>query len=491
MNKLVICTTGTSIANACLAQREMLRQRKSWDEDAQPLKLQILDFLSKPENDLRHQDFRRKVCAEMNSLDRLGMERTDRVVLLASDTAQGRVCAEMIKKVIQESYSMSNAQVEVRRVEGLQVHNSAMLRERGLMNLVEILLDDYLTKDELRYSYDVILNATGGFKGTVPFLTILGMLYGARTVYTFEFSNELITLPPLPFTFDVEVYNRVRPALNYIEEEVAVREQAFLSKVLNYSSSEKDLFMAFTEPYENGRVTLSPLAYAFLKIDTRQIVLVSEQVLDTVRRSQGIHKVEFERLLSNVGLPLWRRIHMERWRLTDLLVIKQKRTGERIAGFVRAGVFHAALAFAEHEDYQRVLGNYRMTDFDNVNFVQWVPQEDLGIDEDYSDGIVEERDKLIVEKRELKERVERLNEDVIGLQLKTEGQRNAEEKLKALLKERDLELASLSQQVLSLQGAKQMLKQETLSLKDELGKDKASGKIDLKQLIRKLFKGHT
>ena len=60
----------------------------------------------------------------------------------------------------------------------------------------------YLTDDNLNYQYDLILNPTGGYKGVIPFVTVLGMLYGKRSVYIFEHAEQLINLPPLPFSFD-------------------------------------------------------------------------------------------------------------------------------------------------------------------------------------------------------------------------------------------------------------------------------------------------
>ncbi len=119
MNKLIVCTTGTSIANSCSSQRDLLRQPKAWDDDAEPLRQEITEFLRRPENDLGQQRVRRGICAEINSLDRIGIEMTDRIVLLSSDTAQGRICAEVIKNVIVDAYSLSGSQVEIRRVEGL------------------------------------------------------------------------------------------------------------------------------------------------------------------------------------------------------------------------------------------------------------------------------------------------------------------------------------------------------------------------------------
>ncbi|MGK0290452.1 MAG: putative CRISPR-associated protein (TIGR02619 family) [bacterium] len=407
MNKLVICTTGTSISNRCPAQRKMFKQHNDWNDDGEELKKEIIEFLNKPENSLTKEKTRRTVCAEMNTLDRIGIKPSDRIILLASDTAQGRVCAEMIKKVVIDAYNLSDEQVEVRRIEGLQVHNAKILREYGLKNLVKVALE-YLADEQVRYSYDIILNSTGGFKGIVPFLTILGMLYGRRTVYLFEFSDQLITLPPLPFSFDLQLYSRVKYALTYIDEEIAVPEQAFLSKVTNYTTSERDLFMAFTEPFEDGLVTLSPLAYCLLSIDSdEEYCLVSKQVNESLKKNKGLQSIAIKRLITNSKNPLWRSIHIHRWETTDLLIMKQAKTAERIAGFLKNEKFHVTHIFSDHLEYERTLGKFSKKDFKDTEFVRWEVSEDLGVDQSNRDILAEERDKLIIKIQELQDELDR------------------------------------------------------------------------------------
>ena len=113
-----------------------------------------------------------------------------------------------------------------------------------------------MNNQSLSSTHEIIMNPTGGFKGVLPFLTTLGMLYGKKTVYIFEFSESLIILPPLPFSFDLNFFDRVRPALEYLNKEIAVDEELYLSKVVNYTPSERDLFMSFTEPFDKRTITI-------------------------------------------------------------------------------------------------------------------------------------------------------------------------------------------------------------------------------------------
>ena len=130
---------------------------------------------------------------------------------------------DVIKKFVDEINERVNKK-------GLQVNNSPDLKKVGLKNFISTALK-YLDDKSISYQYDVIINPTGGFKGVLPFLTILGMMYGKKTVYIFEFADELIYLPPLPFTFDLSIFDRVKPALEYIEDKATVPKQEYLSKI--------------------------------------------------------------------------------------------------------------------------------------------------------------------------------------------------------------------------------------------------------------------
>jgi len=405
VNKLILCTVGTSIANSCPEQRELIRRKTNWTDDYSALSKQLDDFVSKTSNP-------RKISAEMNTLDRIGIDAGDRIVLLSSDNAPGRACSEALKQVIMEHFGLASGAVDLKRIEGLQVRDAKLLREQGLKNFVKVVLS-YLNDPQYQYSYETIINPTGGFKGILPFLTILGMLYGKRTIYIFEFSDELINLPPLPFSFDLQLYNRVRPALHFIDREVAVSEQAFLNHVTDFTAPERDLFMAFTEPFDAGMITLSPLAYCLLSIEMEhEHCLVTPQVDEHVRNEKGVSGIVLKRLIGNAENPLWRNSHIHRWDTTDLLIMKQSRTAERIAGFVKNDRFHVTHAFSNHDEYERTLGKFSKSDFDTAEFINWEPDENVGVDEDNRDALAEERDDLLVEKNRLGKNVEQLMSDI-------------------------------------------------------------------------------
>ncbi|MDR1611263.1 MAG: putative CRISPR-associated protein [Planctomycetota bacterium] len=446
MKKLIICTTGTSIANACPSLRGMSKTYHPWESEAKDLRREVADFLGRPENGLKNSDNRRRICAEMNVLDRLDLDRNDRVVLLATDTAEGRVCSEELKGVIVRAFGFGEPQVEVRRIEGLQARNAELLRREGLGNLVKTALE-YIADEDQRYSHDIILNPTGGFKGVMPFLVVLGMIHRLRTVYIFESSNELINLPPLPLSFDLKIFKRARPALLFLEERVGVPESAFLGKIPDFVTSERELFMAFTERLDRNNVTLSPLAYCFLEIDKGHgPSLITPGALESIASAGPRQSLNLKRLVDLSASPMWRNQHIEHWHNTDLLVIRRSNTAERLAGFIKDDVFHVALAFASHQEYERELSKHNRAEFKNAAFVEWKNDRDLGVDENDRDALLEDRDRLL------------LNNEKLAADLTEERERGLE---------RDIRVEALEAGIVALKREREALERSIRELRDK------------------------
>ena len=404
-NKLIICTVGTSISNGCPSQRELLSKPTSWDDSIDSLTTEIqyrIDGMIKS-------DFR-QISAEVNSIDRLGIRSGDRIVLLSSDNAPGRASSYALKRVISDYYNLPAQNIIIEKIEGLQVYDSSKLKKVGLKNFIATVLK-YLDNKTLSYQYDVIINPTGGFKGVLPFLTILGMMYGKKTVYIFEFANELIFLPPMPFTFDLTLFERAQPALEYIEKEVAVSEQEYFSKIKNFSEGEQELFLSLVEPFEN-KLTISSLAYSFfiLEKQSRQ-AHIYKKIADDLQKDNSLPGLALKRLINKVSSPLWRNNHSEHWYTSDLTVIKQKKTAERLAGFVKNNTFYVTHAFRTHKEYEQNIKGCSTKDYEDQNFSEWQNIDDVGVAEAGDEhGLIKERDRLLLEVQSLKKDVSSFKE---------------------------------------------------------------------------------
>ena len=406
-DKCVICTIGTSIANGCELQLEYFKPGHVWEEDTKVFEQQINMRVGGLKKNVH------KISAEINSLERLGLTTMSKVVLLAADNAASKACANELKKNIEQIFGLAKQNIEIKRIKGLQVHDIKALKEQGFRELVTTILA-YLIDDNLNYQYDLILNPTGGYKGVIPFVTVLGMLYGKRSVYIFEHAEQLINLPPLPFSFDIDIYNRVVPALKRIDEQTAITEQEYYSCIIDYIEQEKQLFTSFIEPIGDNMVTISPLAEVLLSIENRNSYpIVSQKVIDELQHDITQPALALKRLIKNSVNPLWRKQHSEKWYETNLIVIKQNATAERLAGFIKDDAFYVAYAFRTHEIYERDLPKYDEKIAKNLKYQQWKINENVG--ESQSNNSVEllnERDQLLIENRQLMEKIKILEEIV-------------------------------------------------------------------------------
>lgn len=413
-DKCVICTIGTSIANGCELQREYFKPGHIWEEDTKAFEQQISMRVAGLQQDVR------KISAEINSLERLDLTRSSKVILLATDNAASKACANELKKFIAQHFSLIDKNIDIKRIKGLQVHDVKALKEQGFRELVTTVLA-YLTDDDLNYQYEVVLNPTGGYKGVMPFLTVLGMLYGKRSVYIFEHAEQLISLPPLPFTFDIDIYNRVVPALKRIDEQTAISEQEYYACIIDYTEQEKPLFTSFIEPIGDNMVTISSLAEVLLSIENRNAVpIVSQNVLEELQDDITQPALALKRLIKNSVNPLWRKQHSEKWYETDLIVIKQNATAERLAGFIKDDAFYVAYAFRTHESYERDLPKYDEQGAKKLNYKQWQITENVGqAENDNSANLLEERDQLLTQTLHLTKKIKNLEEKMDDSELAT------------------------------------------------------------------------
>ena len=403
-DKCVICTIGTSIANGCELQLEYFNPGHAWEEDTKIFEQQINLRVTGLKNTIH------KISAEINSLERLGLTTMSKVVLLAADNAASKACANELKKNIEQIFGLAKQNIEIKRIKGLQVHDVKSLKEQGFRELVTTILA-YLTDDNLNYQYDLILNPTGGYKGVIPFVTVLGMLYGKRSVYIFEHAEQLINLPPLPFSFDIDIYNRVVPALKRIDEQTAIAEQEYYACIIDYTEQEKPLFTSFIEPIGDNMVTISPLAEVLLSIENRNSYpIVSQNVIDELQYDNTQPALALKRLIKNSVNPLWRKQHSEKWHETNLIVIKQNATAERLAGFVKNNAFYVAYAFRTHEIYERDLPKYDEKMAKNLKYQQWEITENVGESQSNNMDLLRERDQLLIENRHLIEKIKTLEE---------------------------------------------------------------------------------
>jgi putative CRISPR-associated protein (TIGR02619 family) len=148
------------------------------------------------------------LSAEINSLQKIGETTSSRleVYLLASDTMLSRLAAEIILDFMEckenkEKLSLTGSKVyfdpAIHLIKGLQVSNPEMLEIQGLEGLLSF-IDQVCGKDYENAAF----NITGGFKGLIPYMTLIAQSFRLPVYYIYENSDHLIKMPLLPFEFD-------------------------------------------------------------------------------------------------------------------------------------------------------------------------------------------------------------------------------------------------------------------------------------------------
>jgi CRISPR/Cas system-associated protein Csm6 len=145
-------------------------------------------------------------CAEIASLLKIiETQKEDvRIRLLATDTILSRLAAELIiEQTITHPVSGEDVIVEFYPerdvIRGLRIDDAEVFETEGLHQFVK----RFAGLDK-QYG-PLILNITGGYKGLIPYLTLIAQLYNAPVMYKFEESEALITIPQWPINFDSEL----------------------------------------------------------------------------------------------------------------------------------------------------------------------------------------------------------------------------------------------------------------------------------------------
>lgn len=193
-------------------------------------------------------DLRARLSAEIHALVRLGAQPGDRVRLLHSDTDDGAVCARLVQAYLSRRMNLDDTGLD--RVAGLQVDNAALFRREGVPNLLRVVMAE---GDRCGWS-GLVLNATGGFKAAIPYMTLAGMFFAVDVAYIFDNGRELIRVPRLPVDFDTARLAPFLAALDRMEAEGAISERDFWGAT---PFEERRHFDCLIETDGSGLATLS------------------------------------------------------------------------------------------------------------------------------------------------------------------------------------------------------------------------------------------
>ncbi len=336
-------------------------------------------------------EFLRLISAETNSLSHYGLLPSDKVILLHTETTDGRICAEEAGLLIEEAFQVTTRLIEV---VGLQVKQAVDFRRIGIHNLISRM-------DRMRGENpddEWVLNVTGGFKSVVPYMTLYGLIYRMDVIYLHETAGELIHLPPIPITFDFEHIGGFRDAIRALRREGVMSRAAFDVLIPKDLRANREWLRSLIEE-EDGMVAPSGLAGLFFKeTDEHTVqVLLSPEAQNELNGSSGFVRKQYLAMLARVSDPLWRDSKHHAVHGTDLTVWKPGRVSERVLGFVKGNrVFVCELA--QHERYEELLQTRKVADYPESTFSTYIPPADAANLPESEDAELRELTDALAEK---------------------------------------------------------------------------------------------
>jgi|GEM_PF-1986335 len=249
--KTYFCTCGTSIATKqnINLERFLDKPLSEWSErkeEIEAVQSQIdegLQYINLP-RDLNN------TSAEIKSLIKMDLDRDDQIILVSSDTIDGRLCAECVRDFLIENDLCCKDLIQIKEINGLQATDGARFQREGLKNLF-----DYLLTLEHQ---DIIFNPTGGYKSIVPYVTLMGMLFNKPVKYIHENSEDVLTLTGIPLIFNEDLIIRIENKLRKIEDETAISARDWQDGI-DYHDRRFDCLIEL----DNDQVTLSGIGHFF------------------------------------------------------------------------------------------------------------------------------------------------------------------------------------------------------------------------------------
>lgn len=154
------------------------------------------------------------------------------VYLIATDTVLSRLAAELVQEWFKGKITVHfNPKEHV--ISGLSVEQAGAFIEQGVQGLVQTILDIRGEEGE-----SMLLNISGGYKGLIPVMTIVGQLYDMNLCYTYEDSEELIEIPRMPLSFDWEIIEQFSTPL--LRPQKMKPEEGEALKILHLATEKED-----------------------------------------------------------------------------------------------------------------------------------------------------------------------------------------------------------------------------------------------------------
>lgn len=196
---------------------------------------------------------KKNISAEIKSLIKLKEELKDdfKIYFLCSDTILSKLAGEIIENVI--SQIMDNIiELNIKTIAGLQIWDRDEFN-KGMGNLIAEIYD--ISEENWD---NVIINITGGYKATIPYLTILAQINNCPIYYIFEDTDALIKIPNIPLSKEWFDWKKLKEYKNFLEKlEQGITEKSEYYALINSEFYRDYSFLIWTD--EEGLASLNPI----------------------------------------------------------------------------------------------------------------------------------------------------------------------------------------------------------------------------------------
>lgn len=286
---------------------------------------------------------RKQVSAEIKSLLKLKDEKQDKtlnVYLLATDTIASSLAAEIIKEILEKEGLKVFYNPDNDVIKDLQMENTSLFVKHGLSNLVnriELIADGYYG--------NVVFNITGGYKGIIPYMTIMGIINKCEIKYIYENSERLMSIPQLPLQIDEDFFEKNYNLLFVFEKGVE-----------KYSEFKKSNFKVTDEMERRGLIEfvdnialLSPIGQILFQNYKSKFFwfYCSDDVFEAINRQVDIKRILQEKFSTNYqDKTEYKNGHF---------VYDDGNNPNRIFYFEENSMIYIYKTFENHDEYEKYL----------------------------------------------------------------------------------------------------------------------------------------
>jgi len=235
--------------------------------------------------------------AEIKSLIKLKEELNEEleIYLLYSDTALSRLVAEILYRVLSDYQPYDELKdcetKEPIKIEGLQTWDRNAFN-KGMVNLIQT-----IENISLEYWENVVINITGGYKATIPYLTILAQIHKWPIYYIFENTDALIKIPYIPIDINWRIFDKYWEYFERIAHPNSIPKRDLTYDFLKECSDIFEEIKIDNITY----VTLGPIGeILWRKYKSRFFIFYApEEVYNEIQRQNNIMRILTSKFRSN------------------------------------------------------------------------------------------------------------------------------------------------------------------------------------------------